>query len=548
MLLGAVGLEVVEFPGALGAEADQFVVPAPDRGVALVFEENRRGTGERGPGECGAQAHPFHRLDGFAVEDGRIRRPGEVDAGRHEIDEVAGLLRQRAPPRGGDRGGPVGDERRGDAALVVVVLIPAEGRVLQKRPALADKHGGLRVAGIRTVETTGHTGLRVAPVVGEKQDESVVEFAAFAQSGHEAADRGVHVGEGGGENRHHVIVAVLLPRTEAGPRRDALGAGRERPRGVDEPGGKLPGVAGRAELVPAVSELAAEARDLGGGGLEREVRRVVREIEEERFFRGAGFVDEAQAVVGPEVGGIPFLRHPTLPARADVCAVQEEFGFVASGKIEATGGRVERAVEAAAPRRRAEGLADMPLARHRGEVAGRAEHFGDRDAAVVELPGVAGQHRTRGIAAGCRHVAHAGLMRIEARQERGPRGTAPAGVVELREAHAVFCERIEVRRGDLAAVAAEVGPAHVVDQNDDDVGLGRRRGGGGGNGQGRHGKERDGREKAEATAAHGGIIFCFCPPAGRCPPGRRAASQRDRRAGAVPGKRFPGRPGLASTR
>ena len=69
--------------------------------------------------------------------------------------------------------------------------------------------------------------------------------------------------------------------------------------------------------------------------------------------------------------------------------------------------------------------------------------------------------------------------------DRGPssmsaRGAATRRVVELREANAALRERIDVRRGNLAAVAAEVGEAHVIHEDDEDVGAlvrgyGRRR-------------------------------------------------------------------------
>ena len=66
--------------------------------------------------------------------------------------------------------------------------------------------------------------------------------------------------------------------------------------------------------------------------------------------------------------------------------------------------------------------------------------------------------------------AHAGLMRIEAGHQRRPRRTAAGRVVELREPHAMLRQGIDVRRGNFAAIAAEVRPTHVVDENDDDIG------------------------------------------------------------------------------
>ena len=59
--------------------------------------------------------------------------------------------------------------------------------------------------------------------------------------------------------------------------------------------------------------------------------------------------------------------------------------------------------------------------------------------------------------------------------------------VELREPDAAAGERVEVRGGDLTTVWADVGPAHVVHEHDDDV----RPGIGSGRGRGAHGVERD---------------------------------------------------------
>ena len=65
--------------------------------------------------------------------------------------------------------------------------------------------------------------------------------------------------------------------------------------------------------------------------------------------------------------------------------------------------------------------------------------------------------------------AQPGLMRIEPGDQRRPRRAAAGTVVELREPHAARRQRVEVRRRNLAAVAADVREAHVVDQHDDDV-------------------------------------------------------------------------------
>ena len=68
------------------------------------------------------------------------------------------------------------------------------------------------------------------------------------------------------------------------------------------------------------------------------------------------------------------------------------------------------------------------------------------------------------------HVADAGLVRIEASEQAGPGRTAAAGVIELGEAEPGSSEPIKLRRLDLAAIAADVGVAHVIGEDHHDVG------------------------------------------------------------------------------
>ncbi len=70
---------------------------------------------------------------------------------------------------------------------------------------------------------------------------------------------------------------------------------------------------------------------------------------------------------------------------------------------------------------------------------------------------------------------HADLLGVVARQQAGPRGPAAAGGVALRKPQSVGCEPVEVGRRDFAAVAARVGIAHIIGNNDEDIWLPRRR-------------------------------------------------------------------------
>ena len=67
----------------------------------------------------------------------------------------------------------------------------------------------------------------------------------------------------------------------------------------------------------------------------------------------------------------------------------------------------------------------------------------------------------------------------------------------MREAQAAVGERVDIRRGNFTAVAAEVGVAQVVAEDEEDVGF-LSGGGGGGDGGEREAGEQEG-ACAEAT-------------------------------------------------
>jgi hypothetical protein len=50
-----------------------------------------------------------------------------------------------------------------------------------------------------------------------------------------------------------------------------------------------------------------------------------------------------------------------------------------------------------------------------------------------------------------------------------PRGAAAGRVIELPEAESVLRQPVEIRRGNLAAVAADVGKSQIVGQNQDNI-------------------------------------------------------------------------------
>ena len=66
----------------------------------------------------------------------------------------------------------------------------------------------------------------------------------------------------------------------------------------------------------------------------------------------------------------------------------------------------------------------------------------------------------------------AGLITVEAREERDAGGVALGGIVELGEAESALGELVQVGSRDFRAVAADVGEAEVIGHDHDDVGAG----------------------------------------------------------------------------
>ena len=88
------------------------------------------------------QARAFHRVDLLDRDLLRIIGPGQIHAGGHQVDQMPRLLLQFALPRDSRR--PVGDQRRGDAALVHEMLVLAERACCSRWPTPCRKQGMCR--------------------------------------------------------------------------------------------------------------------------------------------------------------------------------------------------------------------------------------------------------------------------------------------------------------------------------------------------------------------------------------------------------------------
>ena len=237
-LFGAVFQEVVEFPGAVASDAHELEVADADRGIAFVFPKEGFAR-DRLVGERGSEAASFGREDRHAralLQGGGAR---DIQASGQEVDQMAGLPTQLVLAF--DPGGPVGDERGSDAALMVVMFVATERRVLEERPALAAEPVRVRFRRV-AFGAPARARFGVAAVVAEEQDQGVVQFAAFLEPRDERADGMVHAGDRRRVDRHQVVEAVFLGVRQGSPGLDRFGAGRQRPGRVDEPHLHLAGV------------------------------------------------------------------------------------------------------------------------------------------------------------------------------------------------------------------------------------------------------------------------------------------------------------------
>ena len=110
---------------------------------------------------------------------------------------------------------------------------------------------------------------------------------------------------------------------------------------------------------------------------------------------------------------------------------------------------------------------NVPFPRHVGGVSGGLHYFRNGADIFAEIPLEAGQVLIT------HHPANPRLMRVHAGEQRSPCGAAPAGIVKLREPHALVGQGIQSRGANLAAVTADIAPAHVISHGDNDVGTGR---------------------------------------------------------------------------
>src|SRR5688572_5589253 len=115
----------------------------------------------------------------------------------------------------------------------------------------------------------------------------------------------------------------------------------------------------------------------------------------------------------------------------------------------------------------------MPFAGHSGAVPGGAQGLGDRWTILAQIAAISRP------AVVVHHVTDARLMGIKAGHQRGTWGTTASTIIERGEARTGGGECVDMRCFDLRSVAANVGKAEIVGQEDDNIRAPRRLAGGG---------------------------------------------------------------------
>ena len=236
----------------------------------------------------------------------------------------------------------------------------------------------------------------------------------------------------------------------------------------------------------------------------RVVRRLVRHVGEEGLAVATVGIDVADQLVGVGLG-----RVIVLGQFRQVAAILGEERLRHRGgdvrHVPVTAAAVEQrevALEAARPRNQLGRLAQVPLAHHVGVVAGILQQLRQRRDSVVEVALVADGAALVGRDP-LAHVAEAVQVRVDAAEQHRARGRATGVGVEVREPHAVLRQRVEVRGPDLATERTHVGEAHVVGDDDDDVGPARGVRGAGRRGRGERRREDDEPQRPQQRLADG---------------------------------------------
>ena len=232
-----------------------------------------------------------------------------------------------------------------------------------------------------------------------------------------------------------------------------------------------------AQDVPAFGEAAFVLGDVFRFGVEGVMRGGVGQVVEKRAAAFGATADGINGVIGEGVGGVEIVGElgdafVVVAEGPDFPTFELGVGLVGIEEIAAAVPEAVRLLETPVVGESAGLAAVVPLPTHARGIAREAEALAEGDHVFREelfLP-------------------LAAVAWVEPGEEGSTRRGALGVVVELRELHPLGGESVDVRRVDLAPVAADVGPAHVVRHDEEDVGGLRGEGGGG--------QQQDGEKRA----------------------------------------------------
>ena len=158
------------------------------------------------------EALPLHGRNGLALASFRVGGLPKVHTGRHEINEVGGCTNPILV--GFDLGRPMRNQRGRNSSLVIVVLILAEGDVVEVGPALSDKDVGVGIARVLSLVAALDPGFGISPVIGKKENQSILEFIPLTEGVYQLTHVLIDLLDHGSVDRHHVIVAFFLLLSE----------------------------------------------------------------------------------------------------------------------------------------------------------------------------------------------------------------------------------------------------------------------------------------------------------------------------------------------
>ena len=326
---------------------------------------------------------------------------------------------------------------------------------------------------IVTVEVTDSVILGRGSVVGSKDDEGVVEDASSLQLRDDSTDILVHAINHGCMYLHvcrlKSLVGLVLPLSSGSI------CGNRHLVGIDETKFQHTLVATLAKHIPPVIELAFVLRDILRLCLHGPMWFLESDVHEEGLAVRGHFIHHIYRFVCHEIGivevlwnairedrllvvdkreGVEVIGHAPNSSPMLVESSVAGIGLDWSKRTVIEGALMGKPLHLVFLVANAFSEREVPFAAHSGVITSFAKHFGNRHAVARKA---------------LSHTCNAHGLCVATRHELSSRRTTATGIVELGETHTRSGERIKVRTLYLAAKAAKVRVAHIINYDEHDV-------------------------------------------------------------------------------